>query len=420
MKHFVSIFSAACVCAGISAAYAVSAGSVAANTANLATTARGISTTSAITTGDTLRGNQGLINAYKTNQRNTYYMVNVPDVDTACREKINKCFNDYCGDLTVVPGKQSNRCAYASQSELYNYALLCLRNDTSVLLPNYATNTKMGAGGMNTAAHLCPTYVQQELMAYLSMANMANELAKSHSPQCVKSRQELTAAMNCHSVALAYGNETSSMLMTQLTDYCGAGVEGGSAEMVSRFANAGNVGANVWGWAEKIVSLDLNKKGADWERAVDAVLTLYTNRMNLACGENLQLNTVDRTTTTTGPTALQTAAAIATGVAFPTPEKKNNESIGNVSLYMDVASRHEIYDYATANQVVNAGLSNNPLTQNAFLTSAQMNDMQTAYKRGTKVFVIRDSIRCFVVPVQELTNTETTIMAQQLATCIYK
>ena len=60
--------------------------------------------------------------------------------------------------------------------------------------------------------------------------------------------------------------------------------------MVSRFANAGNIGANIWGWAEKIVTLDLNKKASDWENAVDAVLASYTNRMNLACGENMQLN----------------------------------------------------------------------------------------------------------------------------------
>ena len=96
--------------------------------------------------------------------------------------------------------------------------------------------------------------------------------------------------MACHSVAFAYGNETASMLNTQLTDYCGAGVPGGSAEMVTRFANAGNVGANIWGWAEKMVSLNLNKKGADWQSAVDAVLAGYTNRMNLACGDNMPMN----------------------------------------------------------------------------------------------------------------------------------
>ncbi|MBO4683135.1 MAG: hypothetical protein J5611_00955 [Alphaproteobacteria bacterium] len=419
MKHIFGVFSALCTCAVVSSAFAVSAGTVSAGATD---NARALTTTNVGGgTANTLRGNQGLINAYKTNQRNTYYMVNVPDVDTACREKINKCFNDYCGDLTVVPGKQSNRCAYATQSELYNYALLCLRNDTSVLLPNYATNTKMGAGGMNTAAHLCPSYVQQELMAYLSMANMASELAKTHSPQCVKSRQELTAAMNCHSIALAYGNETSSMLMSQLTDYCGAGVEGGSAEMVSRFANAGNVGANIWGWAEKILTLDMNKKGADWEKAVDAVLASYTNRMNLACGENMQLNTVDQTSSSTGPTALQTAAAIATGVAFPTAEKKTNASAGNVSLYMEITSRSGLYDYATANQVVNAGLTNSPLTQNAFLTSSQMDDMQTAYKKGTKVFIIRDNARCYIVPVSEaITSAETSMLAQQFSNCIYK
>ena len=414
MKHFFRMTGVVCACMIGAGAYGVSAGTTATNMA------RGVNMG---TVGNTnLRGNQGLANAYKTNQRNTYYMVNVPDVDSACRVKIDKCLSDYCGDITVVPGQVSGRCAYATESELYNYVLLCLRNDVSVLLPNYATNTKMGVGGVNTAAHLCPSYVQQELMAWLSMSNMANELTKAHSPQCLQRRQELEAAMSCHAVALAYGNETSSMLMSQLSDFCGAGVPGGSAEMVSRFANAGNIGANIWGWAEKIVTLDLNKKASDWENAVDAVLASYTNRMNLACGENMQLNLAAHETAGSNA-ALQTAAAIAAGVAFPDAQKKTNaidKNADKYGIFFEVKSNTEVYDYATANQVIQAGLSNSPLTQNAFLTSAQMDNMQNAYKYGTKVFILRDSTRCFMVPVADTTSAERSMVAQQFANCIYK
>ncbi|MBO4480335.1 MAG: hypothetical protein J5742_01765 [Alphaproteobacteria bacterium] len=413
MKHLFNMIGAVCVCALTSQAYGVSAGSTATNTTGIA---RGM-TTNTTNTANTLRGNQGLANTYKLNQRNTYYMINVPDVDTACRERINKCFTDYCGDITVVPGQVSGRCAYATESELYNYALLCLRNDTSVLLPNYSAGTKMGIGGLNTAAHLCPSYVQQELMAWLSMSNMANELTKSHSPQCLQRRQELEAALSCHAVALAYGNETSSMLMSQLTDFCGAGVQGGSAEMVSRFANAGNVGANIWGWAEKIVSLDLNKKASDWEVAVDAVLASYTNRMNLACGEDMQLNLPQRETSS-GTSALQTAAVVAATVAFPSAQKKTDTPA--VELYKEIKSRTDIYDYATASQVVQAGLTNSVLTQNSFFTSAQMDDMQKAYKQGTKLFILRDSTRCYMVQVADMTSAEQSMMAKQFSTCMYK
>ena len=414
MKHLFKIFGSIFACMAVTATYGVSAGTTTTNGA------RGtvINPTNAIGTAGTLRGNQGLANTYKWNQRNTYYMMNVPDVDNACRVKIDKCLSDYCGDVTVVPGQVSGRCAYATESELYNYVLMCLRNDTTMLLPNYAAGTKMGVGGINTAAHLCPSYVQQELMAWLSMANMANELTKAHSPQCLERRRELEAALSCHSVALAYGNETSSMLMSQLTDFCGAGVPGGSAEMVSRFANAGNVGANIWGWAEKIVTLDLNKKASDWEAAVDAVLASYTNRMNLACGEDMQLNLPQRDNSNNA-SALQTAAAVAVSVAFPNTQKKTDIS-GNVSVYMEVKSRTDIYDYNTANQVVQAGLTNSSLTQNAFFTPAQMDDMQNAYKSGTKLFVLRDSTRCFMVPVAEMSASEKSMMAQQFSTCIYK
>ncbi|MBQ3784952.1 MAG: hypothetical protein II843_00975 [Alphaproteobacteria bacterium] len=395
------------------AVMAVSAGTVANDSARalVYTNSSGVSTAGS-------RGQKGIASAYIQNQRNTYFLITQPDVDTACRRKIMNCLSDYCGDSTAVPGKTSSRCMYATETELYNYALLCLQKDTSILLPQYNTMTRNGAGGMNTAARLCPSYVQQELMSYLSMANMADKLTKSHSDLCVQRRRELEAAMACHSVALAYGNETASMLTTQLNDYCGSGVAGGSAEMVTRFVNAGNVGANVWGWAEKIVSLDLNNKGANWESAVDAVLASYTNRMNLACGDDLQLNTVSHPTTTNTTPNLQNAVSLVANVAFPTVQNNKQNPYEDQSVFMEVTSMSELYDYASANQVVQAGLTNSSLTQNSFLTSTQMDQMQKAYKRGTKVFIIRDSTRCYIVPVTTLTQMETSLVANAFANCV--
>lgn len=402
----------ACLLGG--AAFGISAGTVANDTARASvyTNSAGASTAGS-------RGQKGVVNSYIQNQKNTYFMITQPDVDTACRNKIYKCLSDYCGDVTVVPGKTSGRCttSFASESELYNYALLCLQKDTSILLPQYNTITKNGSGGMNTAARLCPSYVQQEVMSYLSMANMADKLTKSHSDICLQRRRELEAAMACHSVALSYGNETTSMLTSMLTDYCGSGVAGGSPEMVTRFVNAGNVGANIWGWADKIIGLDMNSKGKNWESAVDAVLAGYTNRMNLACGEDLKINTVPHDSNT-GNTNLQTAAAVLANVAFPTVQNNAANPYANQSIVMEVTSSYEIYDYPTARDVVQAGLTNSPLTQNAFLSSSQMDNMQTAYKRGTKVFVIRDSSRCYTVPVASLTSTETSLVAQSYANCV--
>ena len=393
------------------------AGAVSAGTVTQGDTSRG-SVIQTTTTSGGLRGSVGLAQTYKNNQRNVYYMVTQPDVDTACREKIFKCLSDYCGDVTVVPGQNTSKCQYATETELYNYALLCLQKDNEILLPQYGVNTVNGLNGMNTAARLCPSYVQQELMSYLSMANMATQLSKSHSDLCLKRRQELEAAMACHSVALAYGNETNSMLTTQLTDYCGAGVPGGSAEMVTRFANAGNIGANIWGWAEKIVSLEMNNKGEDWQAAVDSVLASYTNRMNLACGDNLQLNTVSHTSSSNEPSTLQTLATLAVGAVFPTTNKQVENPYENWSIWMDVTSRSELWTYNEAYQVVMAGLSNPSTTQNAFLSSAVMDNMQTAYKRGTKVFIIRDSARCYVIPVTKLTSQEQSLVAQSFANCV--
>lgn len=414
MKKFLMIFG--CIGAYLlgNAAMAVSAGTTANNGGR-----KVAYTNSTGASNGGLRGQQGVVNAYLQNQRNTYFLVTQPDVDTACRQKIYNCLSDYCGDVTVVPGKTSGRCMYASESELYNYALLCLQKDNSILLPQYSTVTKNNAGGMNTAARLCPSYVQQEVMSYLSMANMADKLTKSHSDLCLQRRRELEAAMACHSVALAYGTETTSKLTSQLTDYCGAGVSGGSAEMVTRFVNAGNVGADIWGWADKIVGLELNSKGKNWESAVDAVLASYTNRMNLACGDNLQLNTVSHSSSNTGYTNLQNAVAVVANVAFPAATTTNSTNpYATQSLFKELTALSEIYKYEEAVQVVQAGLTNNALTPNSYLTSAQMDDMQTAYKLGTKVFVIRDSARCYVIPVASLTQSETSLVAQSFANCI--
>lgn len=416
MKHFLSIFGVIGACLLGNSAVAVSAGTVGADGSS-----RGVSLVTNTTAGTNLRGNAGLAQAYKANQRNTYYMVTQLDVDTACRQKLFQCFAEYCGDTAVVPGVSAPKCTYASPNELYNYALLCLQRDTDILLPQYNTNTHVATGGMNTAARLCPQYIQQEMTSYLSMMNMADQLAKSSSDLCISRRRELEAAMACHTIALSYGTQTDSMLKTLLTDACGAGVPGGSAEMVTRFANAGNVGANIWGWADKIVSLDLNSKGDDWQAAVDAVLASYTNRMNLACGDNQQMNTVSHPTGNNGSTALQTVAALALGSAYPTNTQQQVENpYANQSIAMEVTSRSELYNYDMAYQVVNAAMVQESTTPNAFLNSAQIDDMQQAYIRGTKVFVIRDSARCYMIPVAELTLAERTLVAQGFANCVSK
>lgn len=412
MKKVFGILTGLCLLSGAAGAVSVmtSSGTTSVDTARTATAQ----------TNDSNRGNSGLADAYRTNQRNTYYLVTKPDVDTACRNKIYECLSNYCGDTTVVPGQRGNNCDYATESELYNAALLCLQKDTDALLSSFSTSYNAGGKGMNTAARLCPSYVQQELMSYLSMMNMATQLNKSNSSLCVQRRQELEAATSCHSIALSYGNETNNRLTTELTDFCGPGVSGGSAEMVTKFSNAGNIGANIWGWADKMVSLDLSKKGDGWQSAVDSVLAGYINKMNLACGDNMQMETATHTISGDTPTNLQVAASLAVGMAFPKQDdgSTKEEPVGN--LWMDVQSMTDVYDYATAKQVVQAGLSNSPTTQNAFFTSAQMSNMQKAYKDGIKVFVLRDSSRCWTIPVQTLSNTEQALIAQQLASCTAK
>jgi hypothetical protein len=380
----------------------------------------------ALAAGQT-RGNQAAANAYRQNQRNTYYMITQPDIDSECRGRIYKCLSDYCGDLTVIPGQRGDRCDYSTESELYNWALMCLQRDRNPLLPQYGANTAAGANGMNTAARLCPSYIQSELMSYLSMANLAEKLTLQRSDECVNRRMELSAAISCHQVALTYGNGTQNRLESELTSYCGDSLPGGSSAMVQKFATAGNLGANVLGWAEKIVSVDLSNKGPEWQSAMDQVLAYYTNRMNLACGENMQMNTPPRggasgsggtypTLTTIANLALDTYSA-------EQLEELHRNSLVNApaeTIWAELYSSSEVYDFATAKQVVNAGLTNSPLTANAFLSSAQMATMQDKYKYGAKVFILRDSARCYIVPVRALTTQEQMAVGQVFSSCASK
>ena len=103
MKRFLCVFGVIGACMLGNAANAVSAGSVGVADASRGMTAP--TTTATVTTPVQLRGNAGAMNAYKQNQRNTYFMVTQPDVDTACRQKIYACLSDYCGDTVVVPGQ---------------------------------------------------------------------------------------------------------------------------------------------------------------------------------------------------------------------------------------------------------------------------------------------------------------------------
>ncbi|MCL2369569.1 MAG: hypothetical protein FWC83_02740, partial [Alphaproteobacteria bacterium] len=239
----------------------------------------------AATTGS--RGHAQSAQQWRQHNRNTHFIVNTPDVDSACRRIIMECLVEYCGDVALVPGQRNQgRCTAASEGELYNWVMLCLARNTQPLLPNFQVGVTQHGAGMHTAARLCPAFVQQELMAYLSMANMAEQLTRQRSDECHQRRRELEAAFSCHSVAMASGNETHNRVIAMLTDFCGDGVPGGSSEMVMRFANAGNIGANIWGWAENLVNLNASRRGDDWQTAVDGVLAGYVNRMNLACGEN--------------------------------------------------------------------------------------------------------------------------------------
>ena len=131
----------------------------------------------------------------------------------------------------------------------------------------------------------------------------------------------------------------------------------------------------------------------------------------------MQLNTVSHASNTGAPSALQTVAAMAVGATFPTTTTKKENPYANQSIWQEVTSLSELYKYDDAYQLVMAALSNPSTTPNAFLNSAQMDDMQTAYTRGTKVFIVRDSARCYIVPVAALSSTEQSLVAQTYAGC---
>ena len=362
------------------------------------------------------RGFPQLAGSYRQHQRTqNFFMVTQPDVDSECRRRIHACLAEYCGDMTALPGQTSHRCRYASENDLFNWALLCLQRDRNPLLPQFATNMAHGAAGMNTAARLCPPYIQSELMAYLAMANMAEQLALRRSGECVRRRRELTAAISCHHTALMFGDRTQSRLTSELNNHCGPNMPGGSVEMVQRFATAGNMGANVFDWTERVLSGSLSSKGPGWEMAMDQVLAFYTNQMNLACGDNQQMVTPPRTPPS-GPQfpTLTAVTAMALGANVP-PQAPQDTPVAQI--WTEVRSNSELWDFQTAEQVVHAGLTMPVLTHNAFLSSGDMARLQEARILGTRVVIIRDQIRCWIVPIDQMSMQEQSLIAQTFASC---
>jgi hypothetical protein len=148
--------------------------------------------------------------------------------------------------------------------------------------------------------------------------------------------------------------------------------------------------------------------------------------MNLTSGENMQMNTPARNVGASAGTGnpLPTLTTIA-GLAVNAYASNqligiDRESAANApaeTIWAEIRSASDVYDFATAKQVVNAGLTNSPLTQNAFLSSAQMAAMQDKYKTGAKVFILRDSSRCYYVPVRTMTTQEQSAVAQIFASC---
>ena len=373
------------------------------------------------------RGPQQHANIFQQHRRTQFFMITQPDVDTECRQRIFQCLADYCGDVLVTPGVTPPNflCHGASENDLFNWVLMCLRRDNRPLLPQFGANTAARQNGMNTAARLCPPYIQSELMAYLSMANMAQHLTLRRSDECVHRRIEVSAALACHQTALAFGNQTQNRLTTELNNNCGPGIPGGSTEMVQRFANAGNIGANVLGWAERIVSLNASAKAPGWELEMDNVLAFYINRMNLACGDNMQVQTPPRPAQPANQLPVLTTIATLAVVNHalnqqdgPVGMSATPAPVGVGTIWAEVRSLSDVFDQNTATQVIHAGLTHSPLTQNPFLTSTQMATMQSDFTRGVRVFILRDSARCFIVPVGHLTMDEQNMIARQFGNCV--
>jgi len=375
------------------------------------------------------RGHQQHSLTYRQHQRNQFFLVTQPDVDSECRSRIFNCLSEYCGDVLMVPGSHArSQCHFASENDMYNWVLMCLRRDMYPLLPQFNTNNAARQNGLNTAARLCPPFIQSELLAYLAMANMADQLALRRSDECVNRRHELNAAMACHQTALIFGDTGQNRLTTELRNACGPGIPGGSTEMVQRFAMAGNIGANLLDWTERVLSLNLSNKGPDWQIEMDQVLAFYLNRMNLACGDNMQLNApVRQTMAETGANPFPATTALiqqtigrdtgaAVGAVLHGPAQGQAAAGGNI--WAEVRSMTDIFDQATARQVVSAGLTNSPMMQNAFFTSSQMATMQEQFRQGVRVFILRDSARCFMVPVGQLTAQEQTTMAHLFSGCV--
>ena len=80
----------------------------------------------------------------------------------------------------------------------------------------------------------------------------------------------------------------------------------------------------------------------------------------------------------------------------------------------------ELYSQDRAEQAVMAVFAQNATKQNPFFSPATVASMHQAYERGTKMFVVRENARCFMVPVVEMTTDEHMLVAQTFPGCLNK
>ncbi|MBL0718114.1 MAG: hypothetical protein JJV93_02575 [Alphaproteobacteria bacterium] len=340
------------------------------------------------------------------------YRDNLTSPSVICPQIISDCLSSYCGEISLAQNQPARLCSNMDPITLTKAVKVCLANNSSAQV--------RASGNIVSTASNCSPYISSSINIYLSSLVAASQLISNRSEDCLNKKEQLNASMACHQTALAFGQESASSLKSRLMLACGPGVRGGTDLMVSKFYEGGNV-RSTFGMISKIITLDDSKKGTGWKDAMDEILIGYINQMNLACQTQMSFSPsvgTDYTSESYMSNIIKDTYSANTANTVNTVNTYNTASTFSTTVSsFNVYSAQSLVNYNTARQVVMAGLTNDLYSPNQFLSSKVMGDMQEAVRNNTKVFIIRDALRCYIVPITNLSPTEHQQLLRQEPSC---
>ncbi|MDR3126795.1 MAG: hypothetical protein LBT92_04150 [Rickettsiales bacterium] len=193
---------------------------------------------------------------------------NVESVREECTTQYIAALDRECFDETAVNrGGVYVKCNTRSASDLY---------DAMDMQSVAMLDQKAVAGFVKK----CQAYKSYALARWLGDKEVVEKAAVKSSPDCIYAMEDLTAAKQCYSAALAHDGNFFEF------DKAMAGACGTKPAVARKFAKAGDLGlSKLPQIIENYATMQFTNKDANWRQAVEATLVNYMYAAQHACGD---------------------------------------------------------------------------------------------------------------------------------------